>query len=261
MAARETYQELKAAKTAELKAGRSNLANMQESLAAYKEKYAQAEEARANTMAQLKIDQEFLANLNEKCAQTDADYQARTKSRNEEISAVADTIAILNADDSFDQFGKTVDSETTDTNFQGTSVGGNLAFIQTATSNARIAEKAIALLERTALKSKDPKIAMIATYAKLDAFTKVKKAIADMIAELKVQQKDEVDHRDFCNAEFNKNQLETEAEQDNLDNLTAKIGDLTATIESLTTELKQLNDEIAEMTKQAHRASDDRAKE
>jgi hypothetical protein len=82
-----------------------------------------------------------------------------------------------------------------------------------------------------------------------------------MIAELKVQQKDEVDHRDFCNAEFNKNQLETEAETDNHDNLTAKIGDLTATIESLTTELKQLNDEIAEMTKQATRATDDRSKE
>merc|ERR1719421_849745 len=263
MAARETYQELKAAKTAELKAGRSNLANMQESLAAYKEKYAQAEEARANTMAQLKIDQEFLANLNEKCAQTDADYQARTKSRNEEISAVADTIAILNADDSFDQFGKTVDSETTDTNFQGTSVGGNLAFVQVSAevSNARIAEKAIALLERTALKSKDPKIAMIATYAKLDAFTKVKKAISDMIAELKVQQKDEVDHRDYCNAEFNKNQLEAEAERDNYDNLVAKIGDLTATIDTLKSEIDTLGKEIEEMTTQAHRASDDRAKE
>jgi len=258
---RAAYQELKAAKEAELKAGRTNLANMQESLAAYKEKYAQAEEARANTMAQLKIDQEFLANLTEKCAQTDADYQARTKSRNEEISAVADTIAILNADDSFDQFGKTVDSDTTDTNFQGTSVGGNLAFLQTATSNARIAEKAIALLERTALKSKDPKIAMIATYAKLDAFTKVKKAIADMIAELKVQQKDEVDHRDYCNAEFNKNQLESEAERDNYDNLVAKIGDLTATIDTLKSEIDTLGKEIEEMTTQAHRASDDRAKE
>jgi len=260
---RASYQELKAAKEAELKAGRTNLANMQESLASYKEKYAQAEEARANTMAQLSIDQEFLANLNEKCAQTDADYQARTKSRNEEISAVADTIAILNADDSFDQFGKTVDSDTTDTNFQGTSVGGNLAFVQVSaeTSNARIAEKAIALLERTALKSKNPKIAMIATYAKLDAFTKVRKAISDMIAELKVQQKDEVDHRDYCNAEFNKNQLEAESERDNYDNLVAKIGDLTSTIDTLKSEIDTLGKEIEEMATQAHRASDDRAAE
>jgi outer membrane murein-binding lipoprotein Lpp len=263
---RAAYQELKAAKEAELKAGRTNVANMQESLAAYKEKYAQAEEARANTIAQLKIDQEFLANLNEKCAQTDADYQARTKSRNEEISAVADTIAILNADDSFDQFGKTVDSASTDTNFAGTSVGsseGVLSFIQVsaAVQNKRLSEKAIALLERTALKSKNPKIAMIATYAKLDAFTKVKKAIADMIAELKVQQKDEVDHRDYCNEEFNKNQLEAESERDNYDNLVAKIGDLTATITTLSSEIDTLGKEIEEMTKQAHRASDDRAKE
>jgi hypothetical protein len=256
---RAAYQELKAAKEAELKAGRTNLANFQEDLANTKEKHAQAEEARANTMAQLKIDQEFLANLNEKCAETDADYAARTKSRNEEISAVADTIAILNADDSFDQFGKTVDSDTTATNFQGTSVGGNLAFLQISAVQKK--EKAIALLERTALKSKDPKIAMIATYAKLDAFTKVKKAIADMVAELKVQQKDEVDHRDFCNAEFNKNQLENEAETDNHDNLTAKIADLTSTIDTLASELDTLRKEIEEMKVQAQRASHDRGAE
>merc|ERR1719174_27577 len=123
---RAAYQELKAAKEAELKAGRTNLANFQEDLANTKEKHAQAEEARANTMAQLKIDQEFLANLNEKCAETDADYAARTKSRNEEISAVADTIAILNSDDSFDQMDKTVNSETSETNFGS----GGLTFAQ-----------------------------------------------------------------------------------------------------------------------------------
>lgn len=254
MAKREAYAELKAAKEAELKAGRQQLANAQESLAAFKQKYAEAEEARANTMAQLKIDQEFLANLEEKCAQTDADYAARTKSRNEEISAVADTIAILNSDDSFDQFDKTVNSETSETNFGS----GGLTFAQVSMSTQN-KEKAIALLERYGLKN--PKIALIATYAKLDAFTKVKKAIADMIAELKVQQKDEVDHRDYCNAEFNKNQLETEAEQDNYDNLVAKIADLTSTIDKLTSEIDTLNKEIAEMTKQATRASDNRGKE
>lgn len=256
MAAREAYAELKAAKEAELKAGHEQLANMKDDFAATKEKHAQAEEDRANTKEQLAIDQEFLANLEEKCAATDADYAARTKSRNEEISAVADTIKILNADDAFDQFDKTVNSETTDTNFEGTSVG--TSFLQTSVSKK---EKAIALLERTAQKSGNPKIALIATFAKLDAFTKVKKAIADMIAELKVQQKDEVDHRDFCNAEFNNNQLETEAETDNHDNLVAKIGDLTSSIATLTTDIETLNKEIAEMTEQAKRASSDRAKE
>lgn len=251
---REAYAQLKAAKEAELKAGRKQLANNQEQLAATKEKFAEAEEALANTKEQLSIDEEFLANLEEKCAQTDADYAARTKSRNEEISAVADTIAILNSDDSFDQFDKTVNSETTETNFESSN-----AFIQLALSNQRKSEKVISLLEKVAIK--DPKVALIATYAKLDAFTKVKKAISDMVKELEVQQKDEVDHRDFCNTEFNKNQLETEAESDNHDNLTAKIGDLSATIDTLKSEIDTLSKEIEEMTVQAKRAGDDRGRE
>jgi len=253
---RAAYAELKAAKEEELKAGRTQLANAKESLANFKQKYAEAEEALANTNAQLKIDQEFLANLNEKCSQTDADYAMRTKARNEEISAVADTIAILNSDDAFDQFDKTVNSETTGTNFDG--VTDVSSFLQV---NAKTAskEKLLALLERAA--AKDPKVALIATYAKLDAFTKVKKAIADMIDELKVQQKDEVDHRDFCLTEFQKNKMETEATTDEHDNLVAKIGDLTATIDTLASEIKTLNDEIAEMTEQAKRATDDRGKE
>merc|ERR1719453_360291 len=129
MEKRESYAQMKAAKEAELKAGRTQLANTQEQLAATKEKYAEAEEALANTKEQLAIDQEFLANLNEKCAQTDADYAARSKSRTEEIEAVADTIAILNSDDAFDQFDKTVNSETTGTNFESSNA---MSFVQTA---------------------------------------------------------------------------------------------------------------------------------
>jgi len=246
--ARDAYDQLKAAKTAELKAGAEQLANAQEQLAATQERHAQAEEDRAETKEQLGIDQEFLANLEEKCAQTDADYAARTKSRNEEIAAVADTIQILDSDETFDQMTKTVNSD------------AEFAFVQVeASMNSQKREKVLSLIQ--SIKSKDPRIALIATYAKLDAFVKVKKAIADMITELNAQQQDEVDHRDFCIKEFNQNQLDNEAETDKHNDLVAKIEQLDSDIETLSTEIDGLNKEIEEMKTQMKRAGSDRGRE
>jgi outer membrane murein-binding lipoprotein Lpp len=247
---RDTYAELKAAKTAELKAGATSLAQTQEELAATKERHAQAEEDRTETKEQLAIDQEFLANLEEKCAQTDADYAARTKSRNEEIDAVADTIQILDSDDTFDQMTKTVNKDVDST--------GIANFLQTDARRVK-REKVLSLIE--SIKSKDPRIALIATYAKLDAFVKVKKAIADMITELNAQQQDEVDHRDFCIKEFNQNGLDTEAETDLHNDLVAKIEQLTSNIDTLASDMDTLSKEIEEMKTQMKRASSDRGRE
>ena len=65
----------------------------------------------------------------------------------------------------------------------------------------------------------------------------MKAAIGDMVKELNAQQKDEQAHRDFCVKEFNENELQTEAERDNYENLQAKIADLTSQIEAWTAEI------------------------
>jgi hypothetical protein len=256
VAKREAYAELKAAKEAELKAGRASLENTKQEYAKVKANHAEAEEDLSSTQEQLAIDQEFLANLEKRCAQTDADYAARTKSRNEEIAAVGDTIQILNADAAFDSFDKTV---ATNDGLGRDAMG----FLQTRMQSKK--QQVVALLEQAQHASpagqNSGKIAMIATYAKLDAFVKVKKAIEGMVTELKAQQADEVKHRDFCVAEFNENESQTLAEQDNHDGLVAKIADLTASIEKLTSEIDTLNKEIAEMKTQATRAGSDRARE
>jgi hypothetical protein len=53
-------------------------------------------------------------------------------------------------------------------------------------------------LEAAAKATNSPKLSTIAQSVRLDAFTKVKKAIDDMVAALLEQQKDEVKQRDFC---------------------------------------------------------------
>merc|ERR1719379_689718 len=75
-------------------------------LAKAKEINAHGKEDLADTREQLSADNEFLSNLNLKCDSAEKDYNDRVKVRNEELTAVSETIAILNDDDAKDQFNK-----------------------------------------------------------------------------------------------------------------------------------------------------------
>jgi len=101
-------------------------------------------------------------------------------------------------------------------------------------------------------------LALLAANVKLDAFGEVKAEIDKLVAELNVQQKDEIDHRDYCIKELNTNERDTAAADDKLSGLQAKIADLTKTIEDLAANLKATADENAEMQTQMKRASETR---
>merc|ERR1719420_1054780 len=96
------------------------------------------------------------------------------------------------------------------------------------------------------------------TFVHLDAFTKVIAEIDKMVAQLKQQQKDEVEQRDWCIAELNKNTLEMDAAYDLQAALIQKIADLESTIEQLKKDIEAKTAEIAEMQVQMKRASEDR---
>jgi len=97
--------------------------------------------------------------------------------------------------------------------------------------------------------------------AKLDAFVKVKKAIDDMIAQLKKEKEDEIVHRDWCNREFDENENQTAQANRNKDDLQSKVETLTVEISNLTNDIKTLKAEIAETHVQMQRAAEDRQEE
>merc|ERR1719458_862987 len=106
-----------------------------------------------------------------------------------------------------------------------------------------------------------PRLSAIAAKVRLDAFTRVKKAIDDMVAQLLKEKADEIKHKDFCVDEFNTNQLQTEKKERAKADLIAKIEDLEMTIKALTEAIDKLKAEIAEMQVQMKRAGEDREKE
>merc|ERR1712056_115239 len=136
---------------------------------------------------------------------------------------------------------------------------GNPALLQeeSRVQSTRRAQAAT-LLKAMAKKLNNPRLATLAYKVRLDAFTRVKKAIDDMIAQLLKEKEDEIKHKDFCVDEFNTNQLQTEKKEREKQDLIAKIEDLELTIKTLTEEIEALN---AEMQVQLKRAGENREKE
>merc|ERR1719451_177307 len=218
--AKAEYESLKAAKEDEIETGRKLIVSIDGQIAELQEKYATEAKELQNTEEQLAMDEEFLKNLKSKCATMDADFDKRTKDRLTEIDAVSDTIKILNSDESFEAFDKMVAP----------------VFLQTDSTASQKERRmqAVSASQRAARLSGSPQIALLAASAQLDAFTKVKALIDKMVAELTTQQKDEVEHRDWCISELNSNKRSTEAAYDKKESLTTQMADLEKTIEKLT---------------------------
>jgi hypothetical protein len=246
MANQKAYEDLKAAKEDEIAAGQAQIDSKTQELADTDEKNAQAKEDIADTKKTLAADEEFLMMLKEKCSMTDAEWEERQKTRQLEMEAVSKALAVLSTDDAHDLFTKTF----------------NPSLMQTAsTLQSERRSQASQLLTNVAKKLQSPRLATLAVRVRLDAFTRVKKAIDDMIAQLLKEKEDEIKHKDFCVEEFNTNELQTEKKEREKADLIAKIEDLELTIKSLTEAIDQLKAEIAEMQVQLKRAGEDREKE
>merc|ERR1719310_2487950 len=182
-----------------------------------------------------------------RCQQSDKDWELRSKTRAEEIAAIADVIAMLSDDDAFDLFGKTVDKPD--------------VFVQVRASKR--AEKAtrarvVGALNALAQKSGSTQVLALAASAQLDAFEKVKKMIDEMVAVLKKDQADEVKHRDFCVEEFDENEKQTLVKDNEIKDLQGLIAKSEATMKTLDEEMAALKDSIKEMQKRMAKASEDR---
>merc|ERR1719335_1272018 len=101
------YEELKAAKEAEIAAAQEQVTTKTQELATAEEKKALAEQDKADTMASLDADQKYLVNLKEKCALTDKEFEERLKTRQLEMQAVSKAMGVLTSDDAMDTFSST----------------------------------------------------------------------------------------------------------------------------------------------------------
>jgi len=253
--AKNEFEALRTAKRDEIDAGGQQVVEIDAQLAALGEKAAQETKELQDVNDQLALDTEFLGNLRKKCTMTDEEFQSRTKSRMEEILAVEDTIKILNADEAFDLFDKTT------TNPEAPALLQVLSDDAAATSGEARRSAAADVLRRAASKSGLPALALLAASAQLDAFKQVKAEIDKLVAELKKQQQDEVEHRDWCTTELAANERSTAAGYDRKEALQTKIADLEQQIKNLDAKAKEVRAASVEAEKQMKRASEVREAE
>merc|ERR1719207_120872 len=108
------------------------------------------------------------------------------------------------------------------------------------------------------MKSGDTQLARLASSAKLLDFSEIKKAIDDMIAELKTIQKEEADKYEFCTSEIKANEKDTAAKTDLKAELEQTIDDLSSSIATLTDEIAALAAFVAQTNVEMKTASENR---
>merc|ERR1719313_2752352 len=228
MTNQKAYEDVKAAKEEEIEAGQSMLDTKTVELGTVDEKNAMSKEDLDDTQNTLAADQSFLAALKSKCAELDAEYEERTKTRQAEIQATSKALAFLSSDEAHDLFSR--------------SMGFTQVSIRRHSTRR---ENVYKQLMETAKKIGDPRLSTLAQQAKLDAFAKVKKSIQDMVDNLIKEKEDEIKHKDFCVEELNNNERDIEMKERDKADKKAKIDDLEVTIDELGKAIEQLKVEVA----------------
>merc|ERR1719428_1351672 len=240
------FGELQAAKTAELKAATEKQTSSEIELGDTKENNARAKQDLENTEDALAADTEFLANLKKQCATINKDWAARSKMRDEEITAVSETIAILTEDEAHDQL----------------TTGTTLIQLRARVGRqAVLRAEAVKFLRDAGDKLNSRKIAYLATRMKFDPFGKLRENIDTMAGALDKEKQDEIVYKDNCVSDLNTNDKETNEKHEMKNDLETEINRLNTEEAELTDEEKRLIQEVADMQLEMKKASENREKE
>lgn len=236
------FAEMRSAKQAAIEAGEKMAEQKEDELAKTDNLVAEAKEDLGQTDTKLQEDKTFLANLEKMCSTADSAFEKRKEARLEEIKAVAETIEILTADEARD------------------AMSGTYSLLQVSSEN-QDRKKAAAILRQIARKTGNIDISFLASHVELDAFTKVKKAIDDMISTLQVQQEDEVKKNNYCKDELQKTEMTIMKTNDLKADLEAKVAELESNIVTFIDEIASGKAAIKQAQLDLQRASEDRLTE
>eukprot|EP00929_Paragymnodinium_shiwhaense_P093814 TRINITY_DN540_c0_g1_i1.p1 TRINITY_DN540_c0_g1~~TRINITY_DN540_c0_g1_i1.p1 ORF type:complete len:785 (-),score=347.92 TRINITY_DN540_c0_g1_i1:89-2443(-) len=273
------FKEMAAAKSAQIETAQKKLDEVEGAHADNQKALSDAKEDLEMTRGQRTDDVEFLQNLRLTCKDLDSQWQERSHTRSAEITAVAEALVILREDDNREHLAKTVSLMQVGS-VQNSDAAVKQRRIRAAAALRKAAAAGLRKLPGAAGDDDDllaawqgmravgngsggphAQLATLAVSVELDGFTEVKKVMDKMIADLKEQQKEEVEHKAYCGKELNQNEKDTFNKNEEKQDLEAKIESLGASIDSLNDEIKGAGTEIADTQKAIKVASEGREKE
>jgi len=246
-----TYKGLMKAKAKEVEATTATVEAKTKQIGDLGVALVQMKEDLEDTQASLAEDKHFLKNLEKECATKTAEWEERSKTRAEELVALADTIKVLNDDDALELFKKTLPAPS-----------ASLLQVQESTSAMRArALIAIRSAQQIATKGDKPGLQLLVLAlsgrksANTGGFDKVLKMIDDMVALLGKEQQDDEDKKEYCEKQFDdsddkKKALERTIAGEESSIATAKesIATLTEEIAALGAGIEALDKAVAEAT-------------
>merc|ERR1719503_424186 len=200
------------------------LGSNDDELATKKEQLAEAENQKAS-------DEEFLEKLKVTCSEKEKDYNQRKVLRANEDAAIAETISILNSDESFAAFGKTDATNT-----------GATGFIQLRSVPVHSHSNKVALADevtKVLSKANSNRIKkVVASLKKGNPFTEILKQIDEMLDLIEKEGRADQDNLNWCNSEREDNVADLSDKNSQIDTLDGEIEELKTTIDDPETGLK-----------------------
>jgi len=198
--------------------------------------------------------------LEENCKESVDGYEGRAKARDAELQALAEAIKILSTDDARDLYSKTMSFlQTKQINVDKNVGKRHQSAVDAALNKAR--GQAMARILSVARKNKDWMIASLAVRVRLDKFTKVKEVLDRMLAQLKTQQKEEFEKRDFCNKEIDTTEDTIKMKTREREDLEGTKSQLENSIETLGADIEELKTSVADLRMSLKQAGEDRKAE
>jgi len=213
---------------------------------------SEAKEDLEDTSEALAEDSKFMADLEKRCKNSAAERQAMVKTRQEEVLAIADTIKILNDDDALELFKKTLP-------------GASFLQVQSSTSVAAKLRRAAAAEVLAKIPRTVPRRALDLVQSALSGqkvgFDKILGMIDNLVGELKKEQVDDDEKKEYCAEEFDVSDDKKKATEREISDTQKSIAKATGDIASLSEEMKELESGIKDLDADVTDATNNRKNE
>jgi len=235
-----SYDALMEAKTKEVDALTAQIEKEQTRIGDLGIEIASMENDLEDTQQSLGEDKKFIEELEKNCKKKKKEWAGIQKLRQEELVALSDTIKILNDDDALELFKKTLPSSAS--SFMQIQVRESVA-----RSRALEAVRKAQLLARTGSARNLPSrpeldLIALAIRGKKIGFEKVIGLIDEMVANLKKEEIDDSNKKEYCDKQF-------DIAEDKKKELEMSFSDSETAIEEMEGEIEKLTEEMATLTK------------
>merc|ERR1712194_318180 len=180
-----------------------------------------------DTEQALSADQKFKVELKQSCATKSGEWEVIKKTRQEELTAIAETIRVLNDDDALELFKKTLPS-------------ASMSLVQVAESATALRVRALAVLAKATGGRPGLDLISLALRGKKVGFEKVIGMINEMVKNLANEQGEDESKKGYCDTQLDQNEDKKKQHENSISDSETAIAEMEGSIEELTQEIAAL---------------------